>query len=98
MYRYSERGATVALLSGCRFRRHNGTKAVLPQFERKGERRRKFTKMAVFWVVAPCSLVEVYQSLRGPDGGSTDRWNAGKLISVYMALQARRQPSSYSPQ
>jgi hypothetical protein len=31
------------------------------------------TKMAVFWVVAPCSLVEVYQRLRGPcrdDGGS----------------------------
>jgi hypothetical protein len=24
------------------------------------------TKMAVFWVVVPCSLVEVYQRLRGP--------------------------------
>jgi hypothetical protein len=24
------------------------------------------TKMAVFWVVAPCSLVEVYQRYRGP--------------------------------
>jgi hypothetical protein len=24
------------------------------------------TKMAVFWVVAPCSLVEVYQHFRGP--------------------------------
>jgi hypothetical protein len=23
------------------------------------------TKMAVFWVVAPCSLVEVYQRFRG---------------------------------
>jgi hypothetical protein len=23
-------------------------------------------KMAVFWVVAPCSLVEVYQRCRGP--------------------------------
>jgi hypothetical protein len=36
------------------------------------------TKMAVFWVVAPCSLVEVYKSFRGPmthrpdDGGSKD--------------------------
>jgi hypothetical protein len=39
------------------------------------------TKMAVFWVVAPCSLVEVYQRFRGPccfrhhrpvDGGSKD--------------------------
>jgi hypothetical protein len=25
-----------------------------------------FTKMAVFWVVVPCSLVEVYQRFRGP--------------------------------
>jgi hypothetical protein len=24
------------------------------------------TKMAVFWVVAPCSLVEVYKRFRGP--------------------------------
>jgi hypothetical protein len=24
------------------------------------------TKMAVFWVVAPCSLVEVYRRFRGP--------------------------------
>jgi hypothetical protein len=23
-------------------------------------------KMAVFWVAAPCSLVEVYQRFRGP--------------------------------
>jgi hypothetical protein len=39
------------------------------------------TKMAVFWVVAPCSLVEVYQRFRGhcclrhqgdDDGGSKD--------------------------
>jgi hypothetical protein len=26
----------------------------------------KMMKMAVFWVVAPCSLVEVYQAFRGP--------------------------------
>jgi hypothetical protein len=26
------------------------------------------TKMSVFWVVAPCSLVEVYQRFRGPCG------------------------------
>jgi hypothetical protein len=25
-----------------------------------------FSKIAVFWVVAPCSLVEVYQRFRGP--------------------------------
>jgi hypothetical protein len=35
-------------------------------------------KIAVFWLVAPCSLVEVYQRFRGPiairpdDGGSKD--------------------------
>jgi hypothetical protein len=38
------------------------------------------TKTAVFWVAAPCNLVEVYQCFRGPcclhhrpdDGGSKD--------------------------
>jgi hypothetical protein len=34
------------------------------------------TKIAVFWVVAPCSLVEVYQRFRDThrpdDGGSKD--------------------------
>jgi hypothetical protein len=29
------------------------------------------TKMAVFWVVAPCSLVEVYHCFRGPDDGGS---------------------------
>jgi hypothetical protein len=40
----------------------------------------KYIKMAVLWVVAPCSLLEVYQLFRGPcclhyrpdDGGSKD--------------------------
>jgi hypothetical protein len=66
----------------------------------------QITKMAVFWVVAPCSLVEFYQYFRGPcclhhqgpnDGGSKDLWNVGKLLPDYMTLQPRRQPSSYSP-
>jgi hypothetical protein len=30
------------------------------------------------------------------DGGSTDLWNVGELISVYKALQPRRQPCPYS--
>jgi hypothetical protein len=63
------------------------------------------TKMAVFWVVAPCSLVEVYLRFRGPcclhhygyyrpdDGGSKDLWNIGKLLPDYTALQPRRQSS-----
>jgi hypothetical protein len=65
-------------------------------------------KMAVFGVVALCSLVEVYQHFRCPcclhhqgdhpdDGGSKDLWNVGKLLPDYTALQSRRQPSSYSP-
>jgi hypothetical protein len=38
------------------------------------------TKMAVFWVVAPYSLVEVYQRFRGPcclhdQGDTTRRYN-----------------------
>jgi hypothetical protein len=41
-------------------------------------------KMAVFWVVAPCSLIEVYLL-------------PGKLLPDYTVLQPRRQPSSYSP-
>jgi hypothetical protein len=32
--------------------------------QQKGEQR-GLLKMAVFWVVAPCSLVEVYQRFRG---------------------------------
>jgi hypothetical protein len=43
--------------------------------------------MAVFWVVAPCSLVEVYQRFRGPcclhhQGDSLSRWKVeGKSYS-----------------
>jgi hypothetical protein len=42
-------------------------------------------KMAVFWVVASCSPVEVYQRFRGP------------CCLHHPALQPRRQSSSYSP-
>jgi hypothetical protein len=57
-------------------------------------------KMAVFWVVEPYSLVEVYQRFRGPccqvthcrdDGGSKYLWNVGKLLPDHTALQPRRQ-------
>jgi hypothetical protein len=58
-------------------------------------------KMAVFWVVAPYSLVEVYRHFRGDDRpddeGSKHLWNVGKLLLDYTAQQPRRQPSSYSP-
>jgi hypothetical protein len=55
--------------------------------------------MAVFWLVAPCSLVEVYQRFRGPScclhhqGDRKDLWNVGKLLLDYTVLQPRRQPS-----
>jgi hypothetical protein len=62
-------------------------------------------KMAVFWVVAPCSLVEVYQLFTGacclhhqgesthcPDNRvSKHLWNVGQLLPNYMAQQPRRQ-------
>jgi hypothetical protein len=62
-------------------------------------------KMAVFWVVAPCSLVVVYRCFRSTcclhhqvtyrpdDGGSKYLYNVGKLLPDYTTLQARRQPS-----
>jgi hypothetical protein len=43
--------------------------------------------MAVFWVVALCSLVEVYQRFRGP-------CCLHHQLPDYTALQPRRQPSS----
>jgi hypothetical protein len=54
----------------------------------------------VFWVVAPCSLVEVYRRFRvacclhrPDDGGRKDLWNVSKLLPDYTVLQPRRQQS-----
>jgi hypothetical protein len=52
-------------------------------------------KMAVFWVLAPCNLAEVYWHFRGTcclpdDGGTKDLWNGGKLLPDHTALQPRR--------
>jgi hypothetical protein len=44
-------------------------------------------KMAVFWVVAQCSLLEISQR---PSGGSKDLLNVGKIIPDYTALEPRR--------
>jgi hypothetical protein len=58
--------------------------------------------MAVVWVVAPCSLVDVYQRFRGPcflhhqDDEISSPWFVGKLLPDYTTLQPRRQPYSYS--
>jgi hypothetical protein len=62
-------------------------------------------KMAVFCVVAPCSLVEVCRRLRGTcclshlpdDKGSKYLWNVRKLLPDYTALQPRWLPSLCSP-
>jgi hypothetical protein len=62
--------------------------------------------MAVFWIVAPYSLVDVYRHIRGTyclhhrpdDGGSKGLWNVGKRLPDYTAQHPRRQPSSDSPQ
>jgi hypothetical protein len=50
--------------------------------------------MAVFWVIAPCSLVELPH--RPDGGGSKDLWNVGKLLLDYTAQQTRRQSLSCS--
>jgi hypothetical protein len=55
------------------------------------------TKMTVVWVVASCSLVEVYRRFRGDcyfhhchdDGGSKHLWNIGKHLPDYMTQQPR---------
>jgi hypothetical protein len=44
------------------------------------------TQMAVFWVVAPCSLVELYQRFRGP---CCLHHRADKLLPDYMALSQK---------
>jgi hypothetical protein len=61
-------------------------------------------KMVVFWVVVPCSLVEVYRRFSGAGGhhnqgipvvgGSPHLWNVCKLLADDTAQQPRRQPSS----
>jgi hypothetical protein len=48
-------------------------------------------KMAVFWIIAPCNLVEVYH----PDkGGSNYLRNVGKRLPDHSVPQPKRQPSS----
>jgi hypothetical protein len=64
------------------------------------------TKMAFFWVVPPCSLVEVYQRFRGTcclhhqgdkshrsdDGGSKDLWN---LVNFYQTIRRYNPEDSH---
>jgi hypothetical protein len=51
-------------------------------------------KIAVFWVVAPCSLVEVYQRFRGPcclhhQGDRTSNPTYTELFSVYHNITSK---------
>jgi hypothetical protein len=61
------------------------------------------TKMAAFWVVAPCSLVEVHQRFRGPcclhhqgDRPTTQKTAifVGQLLRDYSVQYTRRLSSS----
>jgi hypothetical protein len=55
-------------------------------------------KMAIFWDVAPCSLVEVYRRFSGAcclHHQGKHLWNVGKLLPDYTAQHPRRQLSSF---
>jgi hypothetical protein len=66
-------------------------------------------KMAAFWYITSCCLVEVdlrlrcaychhHQGTHRPnDGGSKHLWNVGKLLLDYTEQEPRRLSSSYSP-
>jgi hypothetical protein len=63
-------------------------------------------KFTVFWDVAPCILLEVYQSFRGACclhhevtdyGCSKHLWNVSKLLPDYIAKHPTRHSSSSSP-
>jgi hypothetical protein len=58
-------------------------------------RRRYNTKIAVFWVVGPCSVVEVYR--RFTSACCLHHQGVGKLLPDYTVQQPRRQSASYSP-
>jgi hypothetical protein len=53
-------------------------------------------KMAVFWVLAPCSLIEVYQCFRGSccldDGGSK---TSETLVNFYQTTQRYNPEDSH---
>lgn len=49
-------------------------------------------KTAVFWIVAPRSVVEMYSGDRHVIGR-----NVGKRLADYVVQELRRQPTSYSP-
>jgi hypothetical protein len=51
---------------------------------------------AVFWEIASCRLVEVFQSSRPNNEGSMDSRKVGKFLPDYTAQQLRRQPSTLS--
>jgi hypothetical protein len=62
--------------------------------------------MAVFWDVAPCSLVDIdwrfreasclhHQCKQGDNGGSKLFWNVGQYPPDYTVLHQRRQPATF---
>jgi hypothetical protein len=52
--------------------------------------------MAVFWVAAPCSLIEVYQCFRGPCCLAAATQKAAIFIMVINDKMERRRKQSWS--
>jgi hypothetical protein len=85
---------------------HNNIYMITISFVRFKVLKAASKNMAVFWVVAPCSLVEIHRRFRGSwflhrthrpdDGGSRHIWNDGELLTDCTAQQPRRQPSWWS--
>jgi hypothetical protein len=50
------------------------------------------TKMAVFWVVAPCSLVEVYQRFRGPCSMMMEAVSTSEMLETFYQTTRRYNP------
>jgi hypothetical protein len=55
--------------------------------------------MTVFWVAAPCSLVEIYHhhDIALMMEAAITSENVGKLLADYTAQQPKRYSSSHSP-
>jgi hypothetical protein len=56
------------------------------------------TKMAVFWVVAPCSLVEVYQCFGGLDDHATHRLMVEAARSSEILVNFYQTTRRYNPE
>jgi hypothetical protein len=51
--------------------------------------------MVVFWVVAPCSLVDVYQRFRGPCAPIMEQQGPETLVNVYQTTRRYNTEDSH---